>query len=104
MKVKSKHIWLFSLIIGMSFFVTALTLQAQGPMVFATGSYGADPGVSAEPGFQNLYRDPERLILENEYIAVAVNNSTDATGRFGIKVTGGDPPDRRRGETINLWL
>lgn len=93
MKVKSKHIWLFSLIIGMSFFVTALTLQAQGPMVFATGSDGADPGgVSAEPGVpKSLYRDPERLILENEYIAVAVNNSTDATGRFGIKVTGGDP-------------
>ena len=35
--------------------------------------------------------DQERLILENDYIAVAINNSADATGRFGVKVTQGDP-------------
>lgn len=35
--------------------------------------------------------DPNRLILSNEYIAVAVNTSNDGTGRFGVKVTGGDP-------------
>ncbi|NLY88127.1 MAG: hypothetical protein GX085_00655, partial [Firmicutes bacterium] len=34
---------------------------------------------------------PNRLILSNEYIAVAVNRSPDGTGRFGVKVTGGDP-------------
>lgn len=34
---------------------------------------------------------PDRLVIGNDYIAVAVNNSNDATGRFGVKVTGGDP-------------
>lgn len=34
---------------------------------------------------------PDRLVIGNDYIAVAVNNSADATGRFGVKVTGGDP-------------
>ena len=34
---------------------------------------------------------PDRVVISNDYIAVAVNNSNDATGRFGVKVTGGDP-------------
>ncbi len=44
-----------------------------------------------EISLESMFADPNRVILANEYIAVAVNKSLDATGRFGIKVTGGDP-------------
>ncbi len=44
-----------------------------------------------QPVTGSFTKNIDRLILENEYIAVAVSNSSDATGRFGIKVTGGDP-------------
>lgn len=74
----------------------SLGLPAQEPAVFTTGGTGktvvgqeTDGSKPALPA--SLHRDPDRIILENEYIAVAVNNSADATGRFGIKVTGGDP-------------
>ena len=42
------------------------------------------------PTIQRLFY-PNRLVLSNEYIAVAVNTSPDGTGRIGVKVTGGDP-------------
>ncbi|HHW12321.1 MAG TPA: cellulosome anchor protein [Firmicutes bacterium] len=98
MKGKSKKKWLFNLIIGLCLLGVSLTLHAQGPAVYSAGSEGsAQGGSGAKPAVpESLYRDPERLILENEFIAVAVNNSTDATGRFGVKVTGGDP--LRRGD------
>ena len=56
-----------------------------------------DPGNAGEAGsapslVEGLEQlDPNRLVLTNEYIAVAVNRSPDGTGRFGVKVTGGDP-------------
>ncbi|HBK68796.1 MAG TPA: hypothetical protein DDZ91_09155, partial [Firmicutes bacterium] len=60
------------------------------------GSRGEMPTSVVEPSEQqpvtgSFTKNIDRLILENEYIAVAVSNSSDATGRFGIKVTGGDP-------------
>lgn len=90
---KNKKKWFFCLLIGLAILTIAVTLQAQGPMVYPTGSDGeATVGTGSQATVPaSLYRDPERLILENEFIAVAVNNSTDATGRFGVKVTGGDP-------------
>jgi hypothetical protein len=84
------------LLLGLCFLTMTVNLSAQEPAVFTTGGAQGTTGgpslTNTEPARSaSLSRDPERLILENEYIAVAVNNSTDAAGRFGIKVTGGDP-------------
>ncbi|NLW56696.1 MAG: cellulosome anchor protein [Firmicutes bacterium] len=76
------------------FILLALTLFLVTP-----GLKGQLPGVTiVEPPEEEPEMDfflnttnQERLILENDYIAVAVNNSADATGRFGVKVTQGDP-------------
>src|SRR5690554_7368574 len=50
------------------------------------GDTESDP---IQPEYRQVY--PNRLVLTNEYIAVAVNTSPDGTGRIGMKVTGGDP-------------
>lgn len=76
-----------------------LTLLVSALLLVTPGLQGQIPEVTiVEPNEEQLLTDsllnladPERLILENDYIAVAVNNSSDATGRFGIKVTQGDP-------------
>src|SRR5690554_5911522 len=47
------------------------------------------PVVAPETVISQALKD--RLVIKNNYIAVALNNSLDGTGRFGIKVTGGDP-------------
>src|SRR5690554_3024007 len=54
---------------------------------------GALVGDTESDPIQPEYRQvhPNRLVLTNEYIAVAVNTSPDGTGRIGMKVTGGDP-------------
>ncbi len=84
---------LLSLIFAVSMLMAAIALEAQGPTVFTVGGSGETTDAPVETAVpDSIYRkDAQRLILENEYIAVAVNNSADATGRFGIKVTGGDP-------------
>src|SRR5690554_4477195 len=47
------------------------------------------PVVAPETVISQALKD--RLVIKNNYIAVALNNSLDGTGRFGVKVTGGDP-------------
>lgn len=65
------------------------------------GTAGSEAGSDSRPGVaaKNLENPAsmafqvwqDRLVITNDYIAVAVNNSLDAMGRFGIKTTGGDP-------------
>jgi len=93
---KTRKWWWLYIILAIGLLSLPLGLPAQEPAVFTTGS-GEKKGAGSETEdgkaalSASFNRDKERLILENEYIAVAVNNSADATGRFGIKVTGGDP-------------
>lgn len=83
--------------------VMALEFQVQEeektPSGVITSESSEKPGESTtepkltvvDPWVVSEQRYTDRLVISNGYIAVAVNTTNDATGRFGVKVTGGDP-------------
>lgn len=79
-----------------SYWKTGLILLAAIVIAGVGAESPEDSGIVEEAGEPSAVErleqlDPNRLVLSNEYIAVAVNRSPDGTGRFGVKVTGGDP-------------
>ena len=79
-----------------SYWKTGLILLAAIVIAGVGAESPEDSGIVEEAGEPSAVErleqlDPNRLVLSNEYIAVAVNRSPDGTGRFGLKVTGGDP-------------
>ncbi len=81
------------ILLVLTLFLMTPGLKAQLPGVKVVEPQTGAVPQEQQPGMDFIVNttDRDRLILENEYIAVAVNNSFDATGRFGVKVTQGDP-------------
>ena len=86
MKAKTRKSRFF-ILLALALFLVTPGLKGQLPGVTIVEPPEEEP----EMDFFLNTTNQERLILENDYIAVAVNNSADATGRFGVKVTQGDP-------------
>ena len=83
-----KSYWKTGLVLLAAMLIAGVAVQSQETPETA-GETGELPVVESLEDLEQL--DPNRLVLSNEYIAVAVNRSPDGTGRFGVKVTGGDP-------------
>ncbi len=82
--------WLLLLAFFITVFIMIAGAGAQSPENAGNTEENGTPATpSLVDGLEQL--DPNRLVISNEYIAVAVNRSPDGTGRFGVKVTGGDP-------------
>ena len=82
--------WLLLLAFFITVFIMIAGAGAQSPENAGSAEENGTPATpSLVDGLEQL--DPNRLVISNEYIAVAVNRSPDGTGRFGVKVTGGDP-------------
>jgi len=50
------------------------------------------PSTAAQSQIPRSFSQGDSVIkIENEYIEIVVNTSEDATGRFAVLTTGGDP-------------
>src|SRR5690554_7820382 len=91
--LEMKSYWKTGLVLLAAMLIAGVAVQSQETPETA-GETGELPVVESLEDLEQL--DPNRLVLSNEYIAVAVNRSPDGTGRFGVKVTGGDPRSEER--------